>query len=178
MKWRHDMDRLPAAIVVIALLVLFLVLMLVSWRSRKRRQSGLDEPASVPVEPGHPLASIDGLYLSTTPVGDRLNRIAVRGLGFRARLRVVVTESGVILPIPGEREIFIPRSSISSVSSASWTIDRGIEPGGLSVIGWSLGGQELESFFRFDDPQPFIDAVSQLVDEPATTTSTRESESQ
>jgi hypothetical protein len=132
-------DKVIPAIIVIVLIVGFLALMARSWNRRKARQAELASTVPVPTDPGATLVTADALYLSTTPDGEPLNRIAVRGLGFRARFGVVVTSAGIILPIPGESEIFIPKADIREISTASWTIDRGIEPDGLTVVRWTLG---------------------------------------
>ena len=108
-----------------------------------------------------------GLYLATTPAGDRLNRVAVGGLGFRARLSAIVAETGIVLPFPGARDVFVPASAISAVDSASWTIDRGIEPGGLTVVTWTLGDTLVDSYFRFEEPDQFVSAATRLI--PTTT---------
>jgi hypothetical protein len=157
------MDKVIPATIVIVLIVGFLALMARSWRRRKARQAELASTMPVPADPGATLATAPALYLSTTPDGEPLNRIAVRGLGFRARLGVVVTESGIILPIPGEPEVFIPKADLREISTASWTIDRGIEPEGLTVVRWTLGDTRLDSYFRFEEPALFVTAASQLV---------------
>lgn len=157
---------------VLLLLLAALVGMAVSWFRRKHRQGDLDLFLPVPGDVGAVLASEGGLYLATTPVGDRLNRVAVGGLGFRARLTAVVAEAGILLPFPGARDVFIPASAVRSIDTASWTIDRGIEPGGLTVVSWLLGDTVVDSYFRLDDPQQFTSAVRTYL--PAI----RESESQ
>lgn len=166
------MDRPVSTTIVIVVLLLALALMAFSWRRRKNRQAGLDLITPVPEALGAQLAAASGLYLATTPAGDRLNRVAVGGLGFRARLTVIVTEAGIVLPFPGASDVFIPTPAIVSVDTASWTIDRGIEPGGLVAITWTLGDTVVDSYFRFDEPTPVLGAIRSLI--PAT----KESESQ
>ena len=160
------MDKVIPAIIVIVLIAGFLLLMARSWRRRKAGQSELASTVPVPSDRGATLVIADALYLSTTPDGEPLNRIAVRGLGFRARFGVVVTSAGIILPIPGETEIFIPRADIREIATASWTIDRGIEPDGLTVVRWTLGDTRLDSYFRFEEPALFVAAAAQLATTP------------
>jgi hypothetical protein len=163
--------------IVVAVLVAALIGMVASWVRRKRRQGDLDLFAPVPSDIGPVLATENGLYLATTPAGDRLNRVAVGGLGFRARLTTVVAETGILLPFPGGRDVFIPASAVRSVGTASWTIDRGIEPAGLTVVGWTLGDTVVDSYFRLDESAAFTSAVRSLLP-TATESVATESESQ
>jgi hypothetical protein len=144
------------AVLVIVALVGLLVLMLVSWRRRTKRQAHLPAPVPRPVDLGAALGSFPGLYLATTPAGEPLERIAVHGLGFRSRTTIEVFEAGVSLL----DDVFIPAASITATGTASWTIDRGVEPDGLNVIAWDLGTSHFESYFRLDDPAGFVAATS------------------
>jgi hypothetical protein len=150
-----------ATLIVAVVLVAALALMLRSWRRRKRAQSEIAVPSAVPTD-FIELVRAETLYLATTPDGSPFERIAVRGLGFRARFDAIVADSGIILPIPGETAVFIPASAIREISTASWTIDRGIEPNGLTVIRWTLGDTQLDSYFRFEEPAIFTSAAQQL----------------
>lgn len=152
------MDKVLPAIIIIVVVAVILTLMVLSWRRRGRTQAHLPELSSIPADTGEVVGSFDGLYLATTPAGEPLNRIAVRGLGFRQRGRLAVTAGGFILL----DDRFIPLADVTAVSRASWTIDRGVEPDGLSVISWSLGGTPLDSYFRLDDPEGFIEAASSI----------------
>lgn len=153
------MDKVLPAIVIVVVVAVILSLMVLSWRRRGRAQAYLPELAAVPADTGEVIGSFDGLYLATTPSGEPLNRIAVRGLGFRQRGKLVVTAGGFILL----DDRFIPLADVTGVSRASWTIDRGVEPDGLSVISWTLGGTSLDSYFRLDDPEGFIEAASSII---------------
>ena len=114
----------------------------------------------MPAELGEPLGEFEGLYLATTPTGEPLDRVAVRGLGFRARTTVAVCTAGLVFI--GDR--FIPAAEISEVGAASWTIDRGVSKDGLSVVSWTLGETQLDSYFRFDDPVAFLAAARLLTE--------------
>jgi hypothetical protein len=154
--------------IVLLILVAALVGMVISWFRRKGRQGDLNLFAPVPADIGTVLTTESGLYLATTPEGDRLNRVAVGGLGFRARLTTIVAASGVLLPFPGARDVFIPTSALRGINTASWTIDRGIEPGGLTVVTWTLGDTVVDSYFRLDEPADFVSAVRSLLPASAT----------
>lgn len=156
--------------VMIVIGILLLVLMAFGWRARRRRQSHLPRPANAPASPGTPIIAANVLYVATTLAGQPLERIAVPGLGFRARGRLEVTSVGVQLTMPGERDVFIPRSDLIGADRATWTIDRVVESDGLMLVGWRLGDQAVDSYLRITDGQELpelVTAVSELA--PATT---------
>ena len=70
-------------------IVLIALGMVLGWRARRRRQSDVRRPASPPAELGTLLMSEDMLYGATTRADAPLDRIAVAGLGFRARAVVM-----------------------------------------------------------------------------------------
>jgi hypothetical protein len=147
---------------VIAFLVVMLLLMLLSWRARKRRQSAIAAPQQPPAELGEVLGTFPGYYVATTLAGDRLNRVAVRGLGFRAKTAVVVARAGVVVPIAGQLDTFIPVGDIAAVERATWTIDRVVEQDGLIMIRWGLAESPVDSYFRVNDSEGFVDALATL----------------
>ncbi len=161
---------IPPVAVTITLLVLVAALagMLVSWRLRGRRQRGLALPPA-PAAEGAVRAEADGLYLATTFAGRPLDRVSVHGLGFRARAHVTVTDAGVRIDRDGAAPLDLPAASVTGAGTATWTIDRTVEPGGLTVLAWSLdaadGAVPVESSFRID-PLPraaLVAAVEGLV---------------
>ncbi|MFP7760503.1 hypothetical protein [Marisediminicola sp. LYQ134] len=162
-------DRVTPAVAVIVLLVVLLGLMVLGWRARQRRQATLPQPASVPADPGAELLSLEVFYVATTVSDSPLDRIAVRGLGFRARARVTVTDAGVVLAIPGENAAFLPAADISAVGRSTWTIDRVVERGGLVRVSWTLGDTAVDSFLRVadpDDPTELIDTIKTIMSAP------------
>ena len=161
------MDRPELMAIVIAFLLLLLALMVVGWQARKRRQSGVAKPAAPPEERGAVLGTFDGKYVATTAVGNKLDRIAVHGLGFRGFAAVEVTESGVLVQIDGADDFWIPRADLRAHSKATWTIDRVVEQDGLELLEWSLGDRLVESYFRFDDWMDFEFAVDSLIERTA-----------
>lgn len=142
------MDRLlPGAIVIAALLVL-LGLMWWGWARRRNRDAGLGAPHPVPENVGEARASTEAFYVATTASGDPLRRVAVRGLGFRARAQISVVDMGIVLEIPGESGIFVPAADIVGLSPATWTIDRVVENDGLLMLAWRLNDTTVDSYFR------------------------------
>lgn len=164
------MDRYVSATLVLAFLVVALLLLALGWRNRRKRQSFLPPLSSVPAELGTVILESSGLYVATTLSGERLERVAVRGLGFRSRVSLAVHASGVVLSIPGQADSFIEAGSIAAVSRSTWTIDRVVEDGGLVCLEWILGDTAVESFFRVDDSQELIEALNQLTQHSLDTT--------
>ena len=142
------MERLLPAAIIAAVLLLLLALMLLGWRRRVRSQAGLPRPASPPVSLQETLWRGEGLYVATTRGGDQFDRIAVHGLGFRARCAVAVHPEGIVLSLRGSDAVFIPRESLRGTGRATWAIDRVVEPGGLVVLDWELDGLRLDSYLR------------------------------
>ena len=154
------------AIVVGALLV-FLALIALGWYTRKRRQRAIVAPQRPPAELGAVLGEFPGFYVATTLADDRFNRVAVHGLGFRAKSAVVVAETGIVVPIAGQEDIFFPKGDITDVARATWTIDRVVETDGLTMIAWTLGDTKVESYFRAENSEAFLAAAKTLA--PLTT---------
>ncbi|TFB55590.1 hypothetical protein [Cryobacterium tagatosivorans] len=158
------MDRVAPTVVVVVVLLGIVALMWRSWRARTRRDAGLAA--------GHPgtgadapvIASAPVLYVATTPRARPLERLAIRGLGFRARARLTVTAAGVDLSLAGEEPVFIPAAAIELLTPATMTIDRVVETDGLLLLGWRLHRPEnapapkpgedisVDSYFRIPDP--------------------------
>ncbi|RUR00718.1 hypothetical protein ELQ94_03900 [Labedella endophytica] len=139
---------MPGLIVAVVLAGL-LTVMWFAWRSRVRRDSALVVP-EVP-EDYVPIRSVDVLYVATTESGRPLERLAIQGLGFRARAVLAIAPSGLVLTIPGERPSFIAASTLTSVDATNVAIDRVVESDGLVRIGWSISGAPCDSYVRVVD---------------------------
>ncbi|GAA3745597.1 transporter [Leifsonia bigeumensis] len=155
------MDRLLPSIIVGFVIVAALIGMFFGWRARQRRQAGIPAPEAVPADVGAIRTAVSGLYVATTRAGEPLERIAVRGLGYRSRMVATVADRGVTLELTGARPAFIPATALRSAGRATWAIDKAVEPGGLVVLGWRLGDLDVDSYFRIDgEAQAFIDAAA------------------
>lgn len=163
-------ERVALLLLVLAFLLFLLLLMFLGFRRRQRRQAGLPRPDGVPAEVGARLFESDGLYVATTVADQPLERIAVGGLGFRARAAVVVFERGVVLGLAGEPDAFLPAARIDGVERSTYTIDRVVERGGLAKISWRLGEQRVDSFLRLPDAatqSALIGAIESILTHPA-----------
>ncbi|MDH2444334.1 hypothetical protein QDR37_10310 [Amnibacterium sp. CER49] len=150
------MIPVPAVAAVSVALLAAIAGMGVSWRRRKRDQQGLALP-DAPAEQGEERIAVDGLHLATTFAGRPLERVVVAGLGFRFRARIVVTDRGVRIERDGGHPLHLPAGRLTGAGTATWTLDRGVEPGGLTVLGFTLDSSDgpvaVESSFRID-PEP------------------------
>ncbi|WP_374946897.1 hypothetical protein [Agreia sp.] len=166
------MDRiLPGSIIIVGVIGL-LILMVLGWRARGRRQSAL-ATAAVPSDEllGELRLAVTGLYVSTTTAGAPLDRVALAGLGFRGRVAVSVFDAGILVAVTGEPKVFIAPDRVRSVGTSTWTIDRVVEEGGLVRLDWTLESEhataaaDVESFFRIEDPDRssrLIEAITAL----------------
>ena len=167
------MTREGATAVVIALAVVVFLLMIWGWRTRVRRDSALVAPLDVPtvdasVEP----SSFEGFYVATTVHDSPLDRLAVKHLTFRGRVRVLVRAEGIQLEIAGEPTIFLAASVLAGVDRATWTIDRVVERDGLVLLAWRISTDTIvDSYLRLPGvADSFVAAVDSLLPTPAPTT--------
>jgi hypothetical protein len=156
-------DRALPATIVVLVLVALLALMWLAWRSRVRRDSALVVPA-LP-EGFVPVSSVDVLYVATTEAGRPLERLAIRGLGFRARAVLSIAPAGVALAIPGEDTAFIPAATLTDVGTTNVAIDRVVESDGLVRLSWSVSGVPCDTFVRLIDAEqrPVVADLERLI---------------
>jgi hypothetical protein len=146
-------DKIVAGILVLVLLGLILVTMWLGWRARGQRQKKLSTQHAPPVDRGKAITTIDVMYVATTVAHDPLNRVAVGGLGFRARATLDVRNTGLWLQIPGQIDVFIPAKTINRVEKSTCTIDRVVEEGGMVLIAWILPSTDaVDTYVRVIDP--------------------------
>jgi hypothetical protein len=153
----------PTIIVGLVVLVAF-VLMIVGWRGRVRRQSGL-ALAPVPTELAPASYAAEVLYVATTRSDAQLERIVAGGLGLRSRADVSVHPEGVLLALRGSDPILIPAEAVADAGFGTYTIDRVVERDGLAVITWRLGDTLVDTWIRANsdgDKEALVSAVSTL----------------
>lgn len=129
------MAELVGGIVAVLVVGAAVVLMWRSWRRRTRRDAGLGTYA-VPTALGAAALDVEALYVATTPADQPLERLALTGLAFRGAAHVEVHSEGILLRVVGEQPSFIPASALSGAGTATYTIDRGVEPEGLVAVTW------------------------------------------
>ncbi len=168
-------ERLVPALAVVALIVIAFAFMWLGWRNRRRRQSALDVVPVPPDEIGEELGRERVLYVATTLAEQPLERVVVEGLAYRAKGEVRIARGGVVLDLAGARPAFIPVGDIRGVGLATWTIDRGVEDGGLVFVRWELGGTAVDTYLRSERSQALLDALTEL--SPAAAAAARDEQS-
>jgi hypothetical protein len=141
------------ALAVIVLITLALVVLLVwAWWRRTRRDSGLEPPVGEAPAGATTLSTHEALYVATTRHGDPLERLAIRGLGFRSRADLTVTSAGVALDLTGQPRFFLPTERIVEVAQATVAIDRVVERDGQVRISWRVDADTgVDSYIRPQD---------------------------
>ena len=150
------MERLLWGAIVVVVIVLILGLMWAAWRRRSRRDAAYPVPASAFGAAGSGVAApVTGLYVATTPRDQPLERLALPGLSYRGKAFVELHEAGVLLRVAGERPVAIPYADIAATRTATVTIDKVVERGGLLVLQWRLGegvdAADVDSYLRIVD---------------------------
>ena len=141
------------ALAVIVLVTLALIAVLVwAWWRRTRRDSGLEPPVGEAPAGATTLSTHEALYVATTRHDDPLERLAIRGLGFRSRADLTVTSAGVALDLTGQPRFFLPTERIVEVAQATVAIDRVVERDGLVRISWRVDADTVvDSYIRPQD---------------------------
>jgi hypothetical protein len=155
-------DKVTPTLVILGVVLLVFASLALGWRARQRRQAALPAIEAPPTTLGAALAVDDGFYVATTRADAPTDRIAVRGLGFRARAGIAVHPEGVLLSIAGQPDAFIPASGIVGVGRATWTIDRVVGTDGLVFVRWNLGGTEVYTNLRVAEPEALVDALQTI----------------
>jgi hypothetical protein len=157
------MTREGALLVTAAVALALIVLGIWAWRRRARRDSGIAAPTADAPAGAAVRAVFTALYVATTRHDEPLERLAVKGLAFRSRADVTVTDGGVAIDLTGQPRIFLGAERIVDVAQSTVTIDRVVEPGGLTRLTWRTDdGTVVDSYFRPQDAsaRALADAVS------------------
>jgi hypothetical protein len=155
-------------ILTVIVVIAVVALMGWGWRNRKRRQQDIAAPAPVPAAllEADPLAGAEGMYVSTVRGRDYLDRIAVHGLGLRTNARLEVHPDAVVVLREGSQNFSIPAADLLEVGLDSGMSGKFVESGGLIVVTWLLGGQEVTTGFRTraaEDRDPLRSAIARIV---------------
>lgn len=167
--------RFVLLLIVILIGIMLLGLMVVGWVRRRRRQRDLAPLMPVPALPagGDPVVGVASGRRRDVAAA-MLDRAG--GLGFRGAAVASVHASGVLVRRTGEVDLWIPKVDLLDAGRATWTIDRVVEPDGLTMLRWRLGDREVDTYLRLDDPRGFDVAIAPLLpvaarrDAPVSTT--------
>lgn len=173
------MTRETAVLIFIGLAVVLLALGVWAWIRRTRRDSALAAPLGEIPAGAATRAVFHGLYVATTQHDEPLERLAIRGLGFRSRVTVTVTDLGVALDLTGQPRLFLPLERIASVGQATVAIDRVVEKDGLVRLSWhatdkSTGEVLVDTYLRAQDAssRSVVDAIAGILPAQTSTTPT------
>jgi len=164
-----------ALLVMIGVAALIIALVVWGWVRRTRRDAALTAPTDAAPADAQVRASFSGLYVATTRHGEPLERLAIRGLDFRSRADLFVTDAGVALDVTGAPRVFLGTDRLVAVAQATVAIDRVVEPGGLVRLDWRTDdGTVVDSYFRPQDAStPAVaDAIAALLTPTSTSTPT------
>lgn len=151
------MTREAALLLTIAGALALIAVLAWAWWRRTRRDSGFAPPVGEVPADAATLSTHEALYVATTRHGEPLERLAIRGLGFRSRADLTVTSAGVALDLTGQPRFFLPTERIVVVDQATVAIDRVVERDGLVRIAWRIdadgtrSGTVVDSYLRVQD---------------------------
>ena len=95
------MSREAALLVIMAVAVGLLVLAAVGWWRRTRRDRALEPPVGEIPAGAMERDRFAVLYVATTRPDQPLERLAIRGMGFRSAAEVILTDRGIALELAG-----------------------------------------------------------------------------
>lgn len=135
-------------IVTVAICVLAIALMLLGWSHRKKRQTGIQAPETLPSSLTEPRVEGEGTYVVTTFAGQHLERIAAHELGVRCAAALSVGEDGVAIYRTEAENFYIPAEQIAGITTVRGMVGKFVEDGGVIVIRHSLGETSVDTGFR------------------------------
>lgn len=149
--------------------VLFITLlywmMRAGWKRRATMHGDLPAPETLPSVQGSPYLTLTGRYHASTTAGQWLDRVVAHGLGTRSQAQLTLTEEGLSIERPGAADFFIPTDALCGARLDTGIAGKVLTEGGLLVITWQLGDQQLDSGFRADHPADhhrWVSAVNEL----------------
>ena len=131
-----DSGWIVGTVIAVALVGVAGWLMLRSWRRRTVRDETL-AAYPTPAGLGTPTLEVEALYVATTPEAQPLERLAVEGLAFRGSgAGVALPPRGVGVRGGGVLRRYPPAARRGGPGTATYAIDRGVEPEGLVALTW------------------------------------------
>ena len=159
------MSRPVFALIFAVIVLLAFAGMWWGWRARARRDAGVLGASAAPQ--GELLAEFPLVtYVSTTPVGEPLVRVAAPGLRYRGRARIAVHSDGITIAVTGEDPVHLSLEHLRGSGSAGVRVGKAVERDGLALVQWSSDDRELESGFRFDsveEQRRFTQAIDAVI---------------
>lgn len=185
------MSRPLFVLLAIAIVAALFLIMWLGWRARSRRDQGVR--GSLVAPSGPLLATFENLmYVSTTPVGEPLARVAAPGLRYRGKAEILVHEDGVTIAVVGEHATHLDAAQLRGSAAAGRRVGKAVEHDGLGLLRWVPSAEPqqregpddpriLESSFRFEstaEQHRFFEAIQQISHSAAQQCVTQEPTSQ
>lgn len=133
------MTREGALLIFVAITLALMGIGIWAWLRRRRRDGGISAPFAEIPDGAVVTGTFTGFYVATTRHGEPLERLAIRGMAFRSRVDITVTDRGVALDLTGQPRMFLPAAQIREVAQATVAIDRVVEKDGLVRLTWPAG---------------------------------------
>jgi hypothetical protein len=158
------MTRAALVLVVVGFIALVLVLMRRGWVSRARGQARIPAPPQVSqaLQSASSLGERSGRYLGTTVEGDWLGRIVVHDLGVPSSVRVSVLAEGLRIDRPRSSSFFVPARALKGVRLDNAACGKAYGPGGVLVVTWALGSQNVDTAIRLGDVHAHASLASEI----------------
>jgi hypothetical protein len=133
--------RLQAVGVLLVALGLIYALLYAAWLRRQRQHPSAAIAAAAPIVGQRPAqVVVEGTYVSTTTAASRLERVAVEGLGNRAKATLLVNrgnaEELVRIERQGEATVLIPAGRLVSVRREKGMVGKFVGANRLLVLRW------------------------------------------
>jgi hypothetical protein len=158
--------REGALLVMAGVAIVVLALLAWAWVRRTRRDARYTAPVGELPDGAVETGVFPGLYVATTRHGEPLERLAIRGLGFRSRVDVTVTSAGIALDLPGQPRIALTRDRLVDADQATVAIDRVVERDGLTRVSWRIDDETVvDTYLRPQDAsaRALADAIRPLI---------------
>mgnify|MGYP000005056393 CR=1 FL=1 len=139
------MTRELIGFMMVSLVLIIAVLVGISYRRKRIAETANFSPLPAPKN----CEGLDVLYVSTVFADNPLRKLLAHGLGPRGKASVSVNEDGISICRKGEQGFLIAKQVVQGVEKSTATIDRAVEPGGLSSIYWRHDGADLITNLRF-----------------------------
>lgn len=139
------MTRELIGFLMVMIVVVIAALVAIGYRKKRLSESSTIEPFSEATD----CNGIECLYVSTVFYDNPLRRLLAHGMGPRGKAAVAVGVDGISVCRQGERGFQISKTSLIGIERSSATIDRAVEPGGLTSIVWRHSGEQFVTNLRF-----------------------------
>ncbi len=160
----EDALRILYGSLLLVLVPVVWALMARSWRRRRAAGEAVEGGLPEPLSPGDPAPGeelAEAVYVSTVPAGRSFERVAAHGLGARSGAGVGVVGGAVVIRRDGARSLLLPGTDVIGAQRRRGQVGKVVAGrGGLVVITWRLGGEDVDTALHLRDPRDADDLVA------------------